>query len=83
VDEIEEDFKRTHHYDRVPHHHATKIALGETVWAELDKIVKRGKEIRDTPAALPSSSDVNKAIAFLNRRKLPKSLVHVFDTLEI
>jgi hypothetical protein len=83
IGEIEEDFKRTHHDDILPNHHATKIALGERVWAETNKILKKGKEIRNTPAALPTSGEVNMAVAFLNRRKLPKSLVHIFDTLEV
>jgi hypothetical protein len=83
VNEIEEDFERTHHTEQLPAHHAAAIVLGEGVRNKIDAIIKNGQKLRNTPTALPSTSDVNKAIAFLNRRKLAKGLVQVFDTLEV
>ncbi|KAF2430162.1 hypothetical protein EJ08DRAFT_661127 [Tothia fuscella] len=79
VEEIEDDFARSHVAEEHDVKHASKTLLGIKNNITLDKIIKNGESLRNTAAALPTKEECEKAAAWLKDAGLLRSLIGLYE----
>jgi hypothetical protein len=79
VEEIEDDFDRSHFSEQHPAWHASMTLLGIENESTVAEITAKGRALRDTSAALPSKDEWKEAAKWVDRARLPRSLIALYE----